>query len=204
MHTNKQSYIYQHKRRTVIGLSIALLLTVYFFQNASFILRVIATIFSLFFFYFIDHFFDLRYKMHHYLITIIIALVTLMLSPLYFVYPNYDKIQHFIIPILISILVFHMVDKLNLQLKWKITYTFFVTAGILGLFEITEFILDRLFDLKLQGVYIRDLAGFEKFNLLQEPLSDTMNDLILGYLGSGIYAIILFFKKRKEAFPKYN
>lgn len=202
MHTNKQSYIYQHKRRTVIGLSIALLLAIYFFQNASFILRVITTIFSLSFFYFIDHFFDLRYKMHHYLIVILIALVTLMLSPLYYLYPNYDKIQHFIIPILMSIITYHMVDKLNLELKWKITYTFFITAGILGLFEITEFILDRLFDLKLQGVYIRDLAGFEKFNLLQEPLSDTMNDLILGYLGSGLYAIILFFKKRKEAFPK--
>ncbi|MEK6890134.1 MAG: hypothetical protein AABW82_04140 [Nanoarchaeota archaeon] len=204
MHTNKQSYIYQHKRRTVIGLSIALLLAIYFFQNASFILRVIATIFALSFFYFIDHFFDLRYKMHHYLIVIIIALVTLMLSPLYYLYPNYDKIQHFIIPILMSIITYHMVDKLNLELKWKITYTFFITAGILGLFEITEFILDRLFDLKLQGVYIRDLAGFEKFNLLQEPLSDTMNDLILGYIGSIIYAITIFIRNRKEAFPKRN
>ncbi len=202
MHTNKQSYIYQHKRRTVIGLSIALILAIYFFQNASFILRVIATIFSLSFFYFVDHFFDLRYKMHHYFITMIIAFVTLMLSPLYYIYPNYDKIQHFIIPILMSIITYHMVNKLNLELKWKITYTFFITAGILGLFEITEFILDRLFDLKLQGVYIRDLAGFEKFNLLQEPLSDTMNDLIIGYFGSGLYAITMFFKKRKEAFPK--
>ncbi|MDO8563753.1 MAG: hypothetical protein Q7R87_01980 [Nanoarchaeota archaeon] len=204
MNTNKTSYIYMHKRRTVIGLSIALLLAIYFFQNASFILRVIATIFSLLFFYFIDHFFDLRYKMHHYLIVIIIALVTLMLSPLYYLYPNYDKIQHFIIPILMSIITYHMVDKLNLELKWKITYTFFITAGILGLFEITEFILDRLFDLKLQGVYIRDLAGFEKFNLLQEPLSDTMNDLILGYIGSIIYAITIFIRNRKEAFPKRN
>lgn len=202
MNSNKQSYIYQHKRRVIIGLSAILVLMIYFFQNASFILRVFTTIFSFFFFYAIDHIFDVRYKAHHYLMVIIMSLAGIMLSPLYFVYPNYDKIQHFIMPILGSILIFYMVNKLNLELKWKITYTFFITAGILGLFEIGEFLLDKFFDLKLQGVYIRDLKGLEKLNLLQEPLSDTMNDLILGYIGSIIYAITMFIKKRKEAFTK--
>lgn len=196
------SYIYRHKRRTVIALSTILLLMIYFFHDSSFILRALTTIGFLLFFYFTDHFFDIKFKPVHYLIIILIAIVSVMLSPLYFIYPNFDKVQHFINPILISILIFHAIDKLNLELKWKITYTFFITAGILGLFEIGEFTLDRLFNLKLQGVYLRDYSGLDKFNLIQEPLTDTMDDLILGYTGSLLYAITMFIKKRKEAFVR--
>ncbi len=202
MKINKESYIYQHKRRTIFGLSIVLFLLIYFFQNSSFILRVSTTIAFLLFFYFIDRFFDIRFKAVHYALMILIVLATIMFSPFYFVYPNYDKIQHFIVPILLSTVIFYMINKLKLDLKWKITYTFFVTAGILGLFEIGEFLLDWLFDLKLQGVYLRDSAGLEKFNLIQDPLSDTITDLILGYTGAGLYAITQFFRKRKDAFPR--
>jgi len=200
----KESYIYQHKRRTIIGLSAILLLMIYFFQDASFVLRVTTTVAFLLFFYFIDHFFDIRFKAIHYAIIILITLASVIFSPVYYIYPNYDKVQHFIQPILVSILVFYMVNKLKLDLKWKITFTFFITAGILGLFEIGEFLLDRLFDLKLQGVYLRDAAGLNKFNLIQEPLSDTMADLILGFAGAFLYSLWLGVTKRKEAFNRKN
>lgn len=199
----KDSYIYRHKRRTVLGLSILLLLLIYFFQESSFILRATATIAFLAFFYFIDHFFIIRFRPLHYAFIIIIALLGLMLSPLYFIYPNYDKIQHFIIPILTSSVIFFMINKLNLHIKWKLTFTLFVTAGLLGLFEIGEYMLDWLFDFKLQGVFLRDVSGLDKFNLIQEPLDDTIADLILGFFGAFAYAIYKGIRNKEEFYKSY-
>lgn len=91
-----------------------------------------------------------------------------------------------------------MIRPMPIKLKWKLTFVFFITVAILGLFEISEFTLDHLFDLKLQGVYLRDIKGLEKFNLLMDPLDDTMMDLALGVLGSGAYSIAYFFMFRKK------
>ncbi|MEK6889170.1 MAG: hypothetical protein AABW80_03630 [Nanoarchaeota archaeon] len=91
-----------------------------------------------------------------------------------------------------------MVNKLSIKLKWKLTFTFFITLGILGIFEISEYALDSLFDLKLQGVFVRDASGLEKLNIIQEPLDDTITDLVLGILGSALYSISLLIIKRKE------
>src|SRR3989344_1676531 len=94
----------------------------------------------------------------------------------------------------------HLLDihfKLKLALKWKLTFTVLSVTGILGMFEIGEFILDLFFNLKLQGVYIRDLTGLEKFNLLLNPLDDTMADLSFGILGSLFYATYAWIKYSK-------
>ena len=176
-----------HKRHVIIGLSVILLFMIYFFKNASFMLRAVSSIAFLVFFYAVDHSFDIRFKARHYLFIIIITIASLLLSPLYFVYPQYDKIQHFFQPMLIAAIMYYMIAKLPIDNKWKITFTFFVTLAILGLFEIGEYMLDFLFDLKLQGVYLRDLHGLEKFNLLVEPIDDTMIDLLLGTLGTSVY-----------------
>jgi hypothetical protein len=82
-----------------------------------------------------------------------------------------------------------MLSKLKTRLAWKLLLTFFVTAGILGIFEIGEYTLDWLFDLKLQGVYIRDIEGLEKLNLIMDPIDDTMIDLVLGTFGSALYCL---------------
>ena len=91
-----------------------------------------------------------------------------------------------------------MINKLKLALKWKITFTVFSVAGILGIFEIGEYILDLFFNLKLQGVYLRDLKGLEKFHLILNPLDDTMADMSLGLLGSSIYAVYAWIKYKKH------
>ncbi len=191
-------YHYIYKRRTIFVLCLILLVMIYFFQDASFLLRSITSIAFLAVFTFIDHFFDIRFRTKHYLFIILIAIFSLLLSPLYFVYPNYDKIQHFIQPVLLSSIIFYMVNKLSIKLKWKLTFTFFITLGILGIFEISEYALDSLFDLKLQGVFVRDASGLEKLNIIQEPLDDTITDLVLGILGSALYSISLLIIKRKE------
>ncbi len=160
---------------------------VYFFKNASFVLRAISSIAFLLFFYAIDHWFDIRFKVYHYLFIILIIITSLILSPFYFIYPQYDKIQHFFQPILIAAIVYYMIARLPIENKWKITLTFFTTIAILGLFEIGEYMLDFFFDLKLQGVYLRDWQGLEKLNLIVEPIDDTMIDIFLGMLGTAVY-----------------
>ena len=198
----KYNYIYAHKRRTILAFSIIILLSLYFFKNSSFILRAFSSISLLTFFYFLDHMFDVKFKIRHYTFMILIIIFSLLLSQLYFSYPNYDKVQHFIQPILLASMIFHLINKLKLELKWKITFTLFTTLGILGLFELGEYALDHLFDLKLQGVYLRDFEGIEKFNLIVDRIDDTMIDLFLGMIGTLLYSLALIIKHRKTLSKK--
>jgi len=189
---NEKFCHYRKKRYIVFGLSVLLLIMIYLFKNASFSLRAISCVAFLLFFYSVDHLFDIRFDRRHYVFIIIIAVASFLLSPLYYQYPNYDKVQHFIQPMMVCSIFFFMINKLNLELKWKIVFTFFMTVGVLGLFEIGEYTLDSLFDMKLQGVYLRDFQGIEKFNLIIDGLDDTMIDLIFGALGSILYCWIMF------------
>lgn len=198
----KYNYIYLHKRRTIFAFSIIILLSLYFFKNSSFLLRAFSSISLLTFFYFLDHIFDIKFKIRHYFFMVLIIISSLILSPLYFTYPNYDKVQHLIQPILLCSMIFYLIAKLNLELKWKITFTFFTTLGILGLFELSEYGLDHLFDLKLQGVYLRDFEGIEKFNLIVDRIDDTMIDLFLGMIGTMLYSLSLTMKYRKQLSTK--
>ncbi|RZD30737.1 hypothetical protein CXT76_01780, partial [Candidatus Parvarchaeota archaeon] len=93
---------------------------------------------------------------------------------MYFLYPQYDKFQHLIQPILFSSIIFFMISKLKLELKWKLTFTFFIMVGLLSIFELGEYILDYFFNLKLQGVFLRNLQGLEKYNILMDRNDDTM------------------------------
>lgn len=182
----------------ILTISLILVLMVYLFQNASFFLRSITTIVSLLLFLFADQYFKIQFEMKHYVFLITIIIASVLFSPLYFLYPNYDKIQHFILPILVSSIIFFMISKLKLDLKWKITFTFFITIGILGVFEIIEYGLDKLYDFKLQGVYLRDTSGLEKLNIIQEPLDDTMTDIAIGILGSALYSLTTWISRRKS------
>src|SRR3989344_571588 len=112
-------HLYRHKRRTIILISIILLLIIYLFKNASITLRATSTILFLAFFYFIDHYFNIKFRPIHYIFIILIGIFSLMLSPLYYLYPNYDKVQHLIQPLLISTILFFMINKLKIKTEWK-------------------------------------------------------------------------------------
>lgn len=195
---------YHHKRLVVGIISILLLVAIYLFKDSSSItLRYSTFLGVILVSYLIDHLFDVRLAFKHYIFIFIIGVTTLMMSPLYFVYPAYDKLQHFIIPMLLCSITFFMVNKLKLAMKWKLTFTVLSVVAFLGIFEILEYILDSFFNWKLQGVYLRDITGLDKFNLLLDPLSDTIIDLSFGILGSSLYAfyawIIYKINKRKLA-----
>jgi len=187
----KGFYLNYRKKRTILLIfTVILLIAVYLFKSSSFILRAGSTIAVMALFYAIDHFFDIRFGKRHYLFMFIIVIAGFLASPLYYIYPNYDKIQHFIQPMFICSLAFYLIKKLHLELKWKLVFTFLTVVAILGFFEIGEFTLDSLFHLKLQGVYLRDIGGLKKLNLVMNPLKDTMIDMLLGVMGAAIYCII--------------
>lgn len=195
----KQKHLsFSVKRRIIFSLCVVLFALLYAFKNTSFTVRALSTIGLLFVFYMADHLFVIHFKLRHYIFIILIAVSGFLLSPLYFVYPNYDKILHLALPVLYSSIVFYMISPLRLELKWKLTYTFFVVLGSLALFEIGEYLLDIFFDLKLQGVFLRSVQGLDKFDILVDRIDDTMIDLVLGVIGSGIYALYAFLVHRKS------
>ena len=77
-----------------------------------------------------------------------------------------------------------MISKHKMDMKWKLAFTMISVTAILTMHELIEYSLDIFFDLKLQGVFIRDLGGIEKLNIIQTQIDDTMIDLILGIAGT--------------------
>lgn len=165
-------------------------------------LRAGSFILSLWLFYFIDHGFHLHFKLRHYLYVLAILCFGILLSPFYYLYPNYDKLLHLLMPILISIMVFFAVNKLDIKFQWKLLLTVTTVVSFLAIFEIIEYIIDLVLDLNLQGVYLRDVSGMEKFNLILDRNDDTMIDLILGVIGAIIFTsgktICYFYNKRHQ------
>ena len=183
-----------------MGIAVILLVVLYLFKNLSILIRAAVVIFGLGIFYFIDHAFNLNFKFRHYLYVIIILFGGILLSPLYFLSDSYDKILHLIMPIFGSIMVFFIVNKLKIKFQWKLLIAFTSMLSILAFLEIGEYLLDVLWDLKLQGVYIRDISGLEKFNVVQDKVDDTMMDMIFGFLGSLVFTVTktvcYFYNKR--------
>ncbi len=180
---------YKNKKRLVVGISLMLLLAFYFFRNLSLAVRVFGVIFGLGLFCFIDYAFSLKFRLRHYIYVFLILFGGILLSPLYFISPTYDKILHFFIPILGSIMIFFIVDKLKIKFQWKLLITFTAIMSVIAIHEIGEYLLDLLWDLKLQGVYIRDVSGLKKLNPVQSRIDDTMVDMIIGTISGLIFTI---------------
>ena len=179
---------YQTKRRIIFGISIFLFTSLYLFKNTSTLLRIFATLAALISFYIFDRYYDANFELKHYSYIFAFCFFGIFLSPLYFLSENYDKILHLVIPILMGSIIFFVVNKQNLNLRWKIIVTLMFTIGALTIFETIEYVLDILWNFQLQGVYVRDITGLEKFNIIIDKNDDTMIDLILGIFGSMIFS----------------
>jgi len=190
---------YKTKRKFIVSVSLALLLLLYLFKNYSSSVRVVSVIFGLAIFYFIDHAFAVQFRLRHYIYMFVVLLFGIMLSPLYYLSEIYDKVLHLLMPILGCTIVFFSVDKLKLEFKWKLLLTLTSLISILVILEIGEYLFDIFLDLKLQGVYIRDISGLQKYNLVLDKIDDTMIDLILGVLGCGIFSVgkLIFYYYKK-------
>ncbi|MBS3089693.1 hypothetical protein J4461_02305 [Candidatus Pacearchaeota archaeon] len=189
MAVKKEAAHYHVKRIVAMAVSLFILVVLYTFKNISTWTRAGSTIWLVLVFYIIDHYLNLKFRWRHYIFILFIATASFFLSQLYFLVPSYDKFLHFIQPVMLSSIVFHLVTKLKIKTHWKLIFTFFIVLGSVGLFELGEYGLDYIFDSKLQGVFIRDLQSFEKLNILMDRLDDTMIDMALGFLGAAGYLL---------------
>ena len=132
----------------------------------------------------------MNFKNRHYGYVFGIIILGILLSPLYFLNSSFDKVLHLLMPILISIIAYYVLDtKTKLNFKYKLLITFMFMVTLLALWELAEYIVDYFWDFKMQGVYLRDITGLEKYNLVLDKNDDTMIDLMLGVAGTGIFMI---------------
>lgn len=162
--------------------------------NVSLVIRLITTVGCLFGFYLFDRVVDLKMRLRHYLFVGAILLGGVMLSPLYYLFGWYDKILHVVQPMFLASIVLHVVLPLQITSQWKFFFTFFVVLGVLGLFEIGEYLIDITFDSKLQGVFRQTEHGFV---LVQGRIDDTIIDLMLGVFGTLSYLFCTVLYRRR-------
>ena len=188
-----------NKPRLIIVLCSLFLLLLYVARSLSAVALFLISALSLFLFNYIDRTYKYHFPRRYYLyIFTIVGLGPLIgagEAPFGLFYRSivYDKFLHSFLPLLLCIIIFYMIDKnFNINLKWKLLMTAFMVFGILGIFEIGEYISDKYFDTIFQGVYSNIIKS--KANVIQNPLDDTMRDLIAGVLGSLIFVIYKGFR----------
>ena len=146
----------------------------YYFRNSDHFAGAIAFVLTVSFFHLADRIFKIKFKKHHYAILIFMATFGVLLSQLYFVYIHYDKILHYFFPFLGCFLVFYIVNQLKIDFKTKVIFTFTIMITLISISEIVEFILDLLFNLKLQGNFEGEMQGLlkladqEELKIIQE------------------------------------
>jgi len=180
------------KHLTYIGIAIVVFVILYALKNTAYFVRASAFVSSLAVFWIVDTLLDLKFRVRHYVLLVFIATTGILLSPFYYLYPGYDKVLHFFNPILFSILIFYLVNKIKgISFSKKLFLTFSITVSFLALFELIEFFLDKMYDLNLQGVYIWEVSetAAAKVRLIMDRNDDTMIDLALGVLGTVLFSI---------------
>lgn len=122
---------------------------------------------------------------------------------LYWAIPFFDKIVHFINPIIICNLVYHLSKKKIKDKKMLILFCIFFVITLSVMWEFVEYGFDNIADSKMQGVYSideKEFFGFYERQYLpvQSRIDDTMTDLIFDFLGACAFGIYFLFKKKKE------
>ena len=148
------------------------------------------------FFYLVDWIFDVRFKNIHYALIAFIALGGFIFGPLCYAWEYYDKFLHIVSPVMAVAIIFYIIRNLKINLRWKLAFSYFTVAGILGMFEVEEFLLDKFFNSHLQGVFIVKTVTVLK--TMMDPLTDTHMDLMLGFSSALVYCLIVYFYHRSK------
>ncbi len=142
--------------------------------------------------------FKLPWEIELFVATVLVAHIILGEGlGLYHKFPYYDKILHLSNSIGIAIFVFmagyalYFASRPNLSITFAIITVFLCTLGIGALWEIIEYIGDRIFGFHSQG------------SPIDPPLVDTMKDLIYDMLGGALGAVsTAIFIKREQRHSK--
>lgn len=130
----------------------------------------------------------------------LMSIMGIILSFLYFRFPNYDKIEHFFFPIMFASITYHILSKkLDIPFKWKLFFTLFIIIGSLSIFELIEYFLDFSFNWRLQGVFIEDPTG--NYKEILGRIDDTMIDMLIGIIGTLLYIVSLLMINKSKQLP---
>lgn len=164
------------------------------------IVSLIGLIFVIFIFHLADKMFNLDLRKRDYFFVYLMSIIGIALSFLYFKLPNYDKIEHFIFPMMFASITYYILSKkLDIPFKWKLFFTFFIIIGSLSIFEIIEYFLDFIFNWRLQGVFIESPVGNYKEILAR--IDDTMLDIFTGIVGTLVYIVfVLMINNSKQRY----
>ena len=182
-----------------LGILISISLISLQYINIINLVSIISLALIVFCFKLADTSFDIHFNRRHYFFIIFMSVFAAFFSFLYFRVLYVDKFQHLFFPMMIGSVIYHMVKKLRLPVKYSLTFTFFIVIGISGIFEVIEYFLDFIFDWKLQGVYFLNNESQGGYQLILNKIDDTMIDIGLAIIGMGFYigSIFLIEKKRK-------
>jgi uncharacterized membrane protein YjdF len=117
---------------------------------------------------------------------------------LYTSIPYYDKIVHYMLPMFLGILGFlifytmYITGKLKTSKKVMMFIVIFITIGIGGTWEIIEYTSDLFLVGKVSSIH------HAQGNQQQDPLTDTMTDLIFDSLGAIFGSFLGLFVMRKN------
>lgn len=112
---------------------------------------------------------------------------------LYDLFPGYDRVVHFISGVILGYLGYYVIDYLFKKLEIpRTTFLMILFSGLFSCFcaggwEVIEFTTDTVFH----------AIGSAHLDV-QHSNSDTMGDIVSGYLGAAVFQIIKFIEHRKE------
>lgn len=114
---------------------------------------------------------------------LILSLIGGVIFGLYIIFPWYDDFNHFLAGGLLTLLGIYIVSKLDnigyLKFSLVVTYALFFAGFCAGIWEVSEFIISRIFAFDIQRV---DVTG----------VNDTIIDIIMSFLGSAVILTLLF------------
>ena len=120
-------------------------------------------------------------------LTILSAIFGELYLELYYNWEYYDKILHFLNPILILFISYDFLKRFfPKDKKERIKYAIYVTIGLVLLWEVAEIVFDYFFDSALVGVFVKgameDPLLSDRIEILS-PWLDTLYDIILDFVG---------------------
>jgi len=176
----------KYKKITACSIMSLLLIFYFFISKHDGIIRVAQIIIFMWAFYLFDIKSRFNFKIGHYIIWFLICVFGILFSPLYYIISYYDKILHFVLPIIGSVIIFHVVSKLKISFAWKLTFTLCIMLSCSLVLELVEYSMDKFLGMDLQGVFIYDSYA-ESYTTMQNSLTDTMADIFNAVLGGIVY-----------------
>ncbi len=112
---------------------------------------------------------------------------------LYDLFPGYDRVVHFISGVILGYLGYYIIDYLFKKLEIpRVIFLMILFSGLFSCFcaggwEIIEFTTDTVFH----------AIGSSHLDV-QHGNSDTMGDIVSGYLGAAVFKTVKFIEHRKD------